>query len=163
MQAGRQADRLAGNFGWDGHYGSMQSSIFHLRRAFSGQKHNSDNCEPWQHEDPHLWPSKGAIFNHQVNKGPARFLYCFFHSWTKSLALSKSLGPKCRSRRLLVMHCICNFILQLWGWNFSCLGPSMYVEDLVYLQSQCGALEVELPMSGGAVYLFPHPCAGAQG
>jgi hypothetical protein len=48
------------------------------------------------------------------------------------------------------------------GGNFSCLRSSMYVEDLVYLQSRCGALEIELLMSGGAAYLFPHPCAGAQ-
>jgi hypothetical protein len=50
------------------------------------------------------------------------------------------------SRCMLMMHCICNLILEPWRWNFPCLGSSVYVQDAVYLQSHCGALEVELPM-----------------
>ena len=43
------------------------------------------------------------------------------------------------------MHCICNIMLAPWGWNFPCLGSFVCAHDALYLQSDVGALEVELP------------------
>ena len=54
--------------------------------------------------------------------------------------------PMPRVLCMLMMHCICNLMLEPWGWNFPCLESAACAHDPLYLQSHFASLAVELPM-----------------